>query len=197
MILLKQEFSENIETTRIFFNEIIEEHHKVTHCTTLKSSMILMLYNISESTIRKIIEYLHDHLSSFDINQLSPELKNNFLKYKNGSKFPSFKFFIKNKRGSLFSGNVDSRKIRKELRKYGIHINLPYEAKYLLNIKYLRNKLAHGNMTFKEASRNITNEELSIWINAVKTIFLVIILEVENFINKKLYFSKVSSSAMI
>lgn len=187
MHLLEREFHEKIDDMKNFFNQVVLAHNKVQHSTTLKSSMILMLYNVSESSIRKIIEYIHDELSKFDFNILSDCIKRNFYKYNNQNKFPDFKYYLKNKTGSLFSGNVDSRKILKELKKYDIHITLPDEKKYLLKIKYLRNMLAHGNMTFKEASRNITYNELSIWIDSLELIFSIVINKVKYFINNGLY----------
>ena len=47
--------------------------------------------------------------------------------------------------------------------------------------------LAHGNMTFKEASRNITYNELSIWIDSLELIFSIVINKVKHFINNGLY----------
>ncbi|HGO5816098.1 TPA: hypothetical protein ACK3JR_002005, partial [Mannheimia haemolytica] len=135
-------------------------------------------------TIRKLIELIHDDLSKFDISTLSESLSRNFNNYKDGNKFPCFKFFLKKKK-NLFSGNVDSRKIDSELKKYGINISFPKGREYLLKIKHLRNHLAHGNMTFKEATRNITNEDLEKWILSVEQVFKVVILEVKNFLNEK------------
>ena len=187
MHLLEREFHEKIEDMTVFFEQVVLAHDKVLHSTTLKSSMILMLYNVSESSIRKIIEYIHDDLSEFDFDILSERIRHNFFKYNNRNRFPDFKYYLKNKKGSLFSGNVDSRKILKELKKYGIHITLPDEKKYLLKIKSLRNMLAHGNMSFKEASRNITYNELRNWISSLEVIYSIVIKEVKYFINNRLY----------
>ena len=187
MHLLEREFDEKIKDMKIFFEQVILTHDKVLHSTILKSSMILMLYNISESSIRKIIEYIHDELSGFDFCVLSDSINCNFLKYNNFNKFPDFKYYLRNKKGALFSGNVDSRKVLKELKKYGISVKLPEEKKYLLNIKSKRNMLAHGNETFKESSRNITNNELEKWIKALEMVFSVVIREVKVFIDNKLY----------
>ncbi|WGE33632.1 MAE_28990/MAE_18760 family HEPN-like nuclease [Actinobacillus genomosp. 1] len=190
MNLLEQEFYDKLEAANLFFDEIIINHKKVIHCTILKSSMVLMLYNISESTIRKILEYIHDDLSSFKMQELSEKLNSNFLKYNNESYFPTFKFFVKNKKGSLFSGNVDSRRICQELKKYGINITLPEGKEYLLKIKTLRNNLAHGNLSFKDATRNTTNNELLSWMKAIQAVFEQVIFEVKNFIKNKMYLDK-------
>lgn len=102
MHLLEREFHEKIEDMKVFFEQVVLTHDKVLHSTTLKSSMILMLYNVSESSIRKIIEYIHDDLSEFDFDILSECISHNFFKYNNRNRFPDFKYYLKNKKGSLF-----------------------------------------------------------------------------------------------
>ena len=47
--------------------------------------------------------------------------------------------------------------------------------------------LAHGNMSFKEASRNITYNELRNWISSLEVIYSIVIKEVKYFINNRLY----------
>ncbi|MCP4699963.1 MAG: hypothetical protein GY862_24395 [Gammaproteobacteria bacterium] len=61
---------------------------------------------------------------------------------------------------ALYSGNLDSRKIRKVLENYGIFYDNP--SNELKTIKEKRNTLAHGEESFEECGRSMTYEQLNV-----------------------------------
>lgn len=141
--------------------------------------MFLLLYNLVESTITKCLIEIHNSICEENCTyaQLSPQIQNLFTShyYKsilNGNiseentmlhlrtmihswifseKFSlTFEDLTKLKTGSNFSGNLDAKEIRKISTKYGLDFDMKSEE--IKNLKEYRNKLAHGEISFQEAS---------------------------------------------
>ncbi|WP_407500714.1 MAE_28990/MAE_18760 family HEPN-like nuclease [Elizabethkingia anophelis] len=156
------------------------ESFDVTLTATLKSNMFLLLYNLVESTITKCLIEIHNSICDENCTyvQLSPQIQNLFTNhyYKsliNGNiseentllhirtmihswvfneKFSlTFEDLTKYKTGSNFSGNLDAKEIRKIATKYGVTFDLKSEEIKIL--KEYRNKLAHGEISFQDASK--------------------------------------------
>lgn len=142
----------------------------------LKSNLILMLYNLVESTISNAIEEIHNniHSNTVSFNSLKVELKqliigniknvspNKFVTNINDIAIDIIKHsFSKEK---MFNGNIDGQKIREISSKYGFDSNTDYaKTKHgtcLVQIKGRRNDLAHGTFSFTEVGKEYSIEDL-------------------------------------
>ncbi len=143
---------------------------------TLKASGFLLLYNLVEATMSNVIEAIFDEMKSKSISydQIRPELKKivlKNLKKRNPDKIFSSITAISIDiitagfdKSDLFSGNIDSRKIRETAAEYGFSYSTDYaktsDGSDLLTIKSNRNDLAHGTKSFTEVGRDKTADEL-------------------------------------
>lgn len=180
MISVKSDFEEKNIDIDILLNHINEVSlskggnvHKVA---ILKSSFMLLLYNTIESTVSLLLEKVHETIAAHNYSELSDKLKLLFVEYYfvgqsgnkhkqyldmimlNSAQFPSFNEF--GKRVKTFSGNLDAREIDNVLSRYGIGKIQSDKREKLLIVKNLRNKIAHGEVMFKESCRNLTISEL-------------------------------------
>jgi hypothetical protein len=142
----------------------------------LKSNLLVMLYNLTESSISNAIEEIHNNIysNSISFNSLKEKIKS--LVINNTKRVNSDKFVTKLtdiatdiikhtfKREELFNGNVDSRKIKKLSEQYGFNSDTDYErtkhGSHLITIKDKRNDLAHGIYSFTEVGKEYTVQDL-------------------------------------
>lgn len=206
----------------------------------LKASAMLALYNIVESTISNLLNYIHNTLCSkqLSFDDLNNDIQNLYItyhyKYKQkkgddihqfanlindtiklvtGKKIFNLKYKQMSEYYSIYSGNLDTRKIRTTLYKYGVHI--PY-LKYskgnvsksnqeeiqdlgkssdktsivghsLLTIMNTRNKLAHGELSFEEYGRNLVTEDLKGYYKDTILFLRIVTLKVNYYISKEKY----------
>ncbi|MFH7001780.1 MAE_28990/MAE_18760 family HEPN-like nuclease [Flavobacterium bizetiae] len=201
------------ESQLIFPNESNRtERFDVTLTSTLKSNMFLLLYNLLESTITKCLIEIHNSICDENCTyvQLSPQIQNIFTSHyyksiSNGNiseentllhirtmihswvfneNFSlTFEDLTKYKTGSNFSGNLDAKEIRKIATKYGVIFNMAGEE--IKSLKEFRNKLAHGEISFQEAS-NLKSIEYFDNLKMKTVEFLnTFIVAVETYINQK------------
>ncbi len=188
------------------------ESFDVTLTTTLKSNMYLLLYNLVESTVTKCLVEIHNSICDENCKyiELSDEIQNLFTNHyykslRNGNiteeniithirtmvhtwvfsaNFSmTYADLSKYKTGNNFSGNLDSKEVRKIAAKYGIDFNEKCEE--IRQIRDFRNKLAHGEISFQDAS-NLKGIEY--FENAkIKTVAFLndFINSVEIYINQK------------
>lgn len=142
----------------------------------LKSNLLVMLYNLIESSISNGIEAIHNNIysNSISFNSLKEKIKS--LVITNTKRVNSDKFVAKItniatdivkhtfKREELFNGNVDSRKIKKLSEQYGFNSETDYSrtkhGSHLVTIKDKRNDLAHGIYSFTEVGKEYTMQDL-------------------------------------
>lgn len=152
----------------------------------LKSNLSLMIYNIIEFTITNLVECIYDRiekeeLAYVDINGYLQKLWTaTALKF---SKDPTANHttFIKKSediiekiisrstitfraRDTLPGGNLDGIAITETMKKHGIFVNCNsdnYRPDILKNIKDKRNDLAHGSVSFVEALRDSSIDEIA------------------------------------
>jgi CRISPR/Cas system-associated endoribonuclease Cas2 len=158
----------------------IRENFNVKISSMLKSSATLQLYNLVESTISKCLVEVHKAFTTdkLQYSELSDEIQKlwigfhyDYFKKTSNEKdvlhnlkvlvdtwvknhLPidlTYEAFTKHNQGSNFSGNLDSKEIRKLAEKYGINFNL--ECAEIRSVKSRRNKLAHGEVSFEEQGR--------------------------------------------
>ena len=182
-----------IKSPEIYFNDGIDK--------TLKANGFLILYNLVEGTMRRAIEYIFDHLDdnkiSFDV--LRQELKIIVLE---NFKRRSVKKIIDRidnisidivistlDRNEIFSGNLDTKKIREVAEEYGFSSRTsPHRTRNgvdLFTIKNHRKDLAHGWKSFNEIGRNVTANELFQIKNRVIVYLKQILINVENYLDNQ------------
>jgi hypothetical protein len=186
MISIRAELTEKKEEANLLLGltlEVGDLDNGVNKAAILKSAFILLLYNMIESTMSLVFERIHEKLSSEHYVDLSPQLRKVWVEFffeKNNSKsyhthlektlsktlaFPSLVAFTE--RIKLFSGNLDADKLHTLLKKYGIGVLATTGKERLLFVKNKRNKVAHGEESFKNSCRNLTSAELTEYRDAV------------------------------
>lgn len=135
---------------------------------TLKATAFLMLYNMVESIVYTSFEVLFDEIAinCDDFFKLKNEVQAMYNNYNSGmgldyGQLLSIDFKKYCGRRTVFSGNVDARLIREEFKRWGINDDFHFKGEEeLLYVKNYRNKLAHGERTFKEVGREFTISEM-------------------------------------
>ncbi len=142
----------------------------------LRAGTFLILYNLVEASARGAIDAIHDDMSTnrTKFEELIPALRREVVKGFKRNADPD-------KHGNLsdlpvdfvsaaldvehhFSGNVDSKLIRKIAEIYGfspdVELAWTHKGADLLKIKTNRNDLAHGDKTYDEVGRSFTARDL-------------------------------------
>lgn len=165
-------------------DDLSEMRGKVDVIVVVKSSVFIALYNNVEATVYAVVEKIHDSLSEFEYDELSSPLRKKLLRYSFGraaaafmqdqkrlaeevvklrcssQKFPSLSKFLC--RQSLFSGNIDVRKINVIGSSYGMS-RLTFEkddSERMLWVKNKRNKIAHGEQSMSDGGQGIKTSDL-------------------------------------
>lgn len=145
----------------------------VSLMATMKASAMLMIYNLMESTMTNSIGSIYDHLKEQKIGfyLVDDRLREMVLKCVKNKNPRKLVIAMREKaldiavaafeKDAVFSGNVDSRKIREVWDDYGISRTGSYEINALLEVKEARNDLAHGEKSFSELGRYLTVTDLS------------------------------------
>lgn len=181
---------------------ILEENTKVERQLILKSSLMLMIYNIVEGTISNLLMELFDNVQGkLSIDELPRKLQLLIFEYHlknigtdsvkllefsqyNTNRISEVSYLEIQKYLNLFSGNLDSRSIRKISSKVGINLPNNLNEESLLQVKNSRNKLAHGEMTFRKNCQDITLDDLKIICKKVKSYLEKVVDEYEKFLNR-------------
>jgi hypothetical protein len=173
---------------------------------TLKATGFLLLYNLVEATMRNAIEAIFDDLTNNNISfdDVKDEIKKIVIKnFKNNKSKSSDKLLesIKNistdiisasfDKEKLFSGNIDSKKIKETAEIYGFsyktNAKKTQNGNDLLKIKNNRNDLAHGFKSFEEIGRDATADELFQIKKKVISYLREILQNIETYIYNKEY----------
>ena len=105
---------------------------------------------------------------------------------KQGNEFENYKGYLKVIDTSDISGNLDSRQIRENLSKiYGFDV--PERCDELIEIKNIRNKLAHGEIQFSEAGFSKSISEFITMKDNVVDYLRQVLTNVDTFILTKGY----------
>lgn len=206
MLQIREDFRSKFDDLELFLDFTEKLQHSAQRDPILKASIILILYNIVESTLTSLIIRVHDELQLHPFSILNENLQKNFLSHhfnklsnENYLKrniniisnlslstlyFPKFEEYYPKR--TLFSGNVDGLKINEIFKKYSIK-QVTKEKYCLLKIKKLRNVLAHGEKTFNHVGREILNTELRQISLSTKACLIESIDNVCNFLTLKTY----------
>lgn len=173
-----------LESSNHFSNTTEFHFDKIMIQTTIKASIIILLYNAIESTITKCLYKIHEVLKANHLlyDQCNKHLKKTIMVYykyaedkcENTHESVTFSMaaldFVRgiapfslsyeemSRYYPLYSGNLDSLAIKKIFKKYGITFH--EKASELQTIKTLRNKLAHGEASFEEVGREISSQQI-------------------------------------
>lgn len=158
--------------------------NKTQFITSMKASVIIMLYNSVESTMTRCLNKIHETICQDRLNyeQLNDAIKVIILIYYENAMKNSVNShviaehklkqieFLKGevvfnltydelaKFYPMYSGNLDARQIKTILKRYGIEFEeLCSELK---TIKDNRNHLAHGEKSFEEVGRELSLPQL-------------------------------------
>jgi MAE_28990/MAE_18760-like HEPN len=175
--------------------KIKEELKKV-----LKANCFLLLYNLSESSIRQALTVIFEEISNKELkyNLVKSEIKKIWieLKYKNFKDKGSEEIFnilsiiaddiidITFEDKGL-GGNVDGQKIRLIANELGFSIRTHHSLKKGVNlhlVKTQRNKLARGNISFAKCGREYSPEDLIKIKNQVIKYRRSILINIKTFI---------------
>jgi hypothetical protein len=144
----------------------------VSLMNTMKSSALLMIYNVVESTMTNLLQDVFDHLHTRNVSfdSLNNKMKTLVLSY---SKRRNSATLVEKmgvsamnlvvacfERTDVFSGNLDCRKIRDTLKEVGVSSQHSYSEKALAIIKAERNDLAHGTKSFSDCGKNYSAKQL-------------------------------------
>lgn len=230
MEIIKQEFSDRVSEINIYFHFLesitqkdaqlifpnendLRENLNIKLGLTLKSGLVLLLYNLVEATVSKCLDSIHETISGEGINyfEMSDELQKLWLKYhydifsetglNNDKNVVQLKTMIeilsankiisisrdesKKLSESLYSGNLDAREIRKIAKKYGV--TFEKECAEVRFVEQMRNKLAHGEVSFEEGCRDNSIQYMRIVKNETIEFTSKFIDAIEEFIQDKKY----------
>jgi hypothetical protein len=179
--------------------------------TSIKSGIIIMLYNLVESTMTMSLSKIHEALKAREVRfeELNRNLKKMIIVYYSyifekkrdiHNSFDHVMELIGHLRGELllnttykdlseyyplYSGNLDGKEIKNVLSKYGIEINTRISE--LQTIKNLRNALAHGEQSFEEVGRGLTLQQLTVCFQRSADYLNEIINEIITYIQEESY----------
>jgi hypothetical protein len=226
MQIIRQEFSDRVDEINIYFHlleNITEkdaqlifpddndrrESLNVRLGLTLKSGLILLLYNLVESTVSKCLKGIHQtHINEgLDYFSLSKDLQQIIVKHHYklliGSKLSDeliaqLRQILENQTISIssekewrsffdsqFSGNLDALEVKKIAKKYGIAFEL--ESTEVRFVEQMRNKLAHGEVSFEEGCRDKPMQYMQKMKNETISFLESFIQSVEIYISDKKY----------
>lgn len=175
---------------------------KVGEAVLIKSSIVLLAYNTLEGCYTKLNKEIFSFIAEnhIPVNKLNVELQNIYYRYyrKIIKDTESLRRFYENKdiasvtydeicdKVTLFSGNLDARFIREFSKKQiGISRISTVSGQKIVYIKNLRNKLAHGEITFQDAVKDKTLKEIEEMCEDCINFLKVVIKSYEDFyINK-------------
>ncbi|MDQ6962669.1 MAG: MAE_28990/MAE_18760 family HEPN-like nuclease [Mariprofundaceae bacterium] len=147
----------------------------------LKANMFLLLYNLVESSFKEALHHLSEQINNSNLKYKDsiPEVRKLWIECekryfeKNPNNVKKLEYFysiienIKEEnlsvpsslKGANMSGNLDSKKVKDCMKRYGITLNTE-KGKKLVIVKNKRNNLAHGNVSFRECGRDLVTSEL-------------------------------------
>lgn len=174
---------------------------------TLKATGYLLLYNLIESTIRNAVEAIFNDIDDKEVSfdDLRDEIKkiviDNFKQNRSSenilASITSISLDIVSAsfdKQKLFSGNIDSKKIKKiavnYCFSYETNARKTRDGKDLLTIKTNRNDLAHGFKSFEEIGKNATAGELLQIQKRVISYLKGILENIEAYIERQEYLQK-------
>lgn len=161
------------------------EFHKEDFIKISKSNILLMIYNLVESTVMGGILEIYEELKNQNLSYqaVSQEIKNIWFSfifnqvYDKNAHYNSYRdkasqmisdilnnsTIILDRKATDISGNLDADKIRQVCSSHGIVFTTPGGCRggiALEDVKEKRNQLAHGTLSFVECGRDYSLDDL-------------------------------------
>ena len=176
---------------------------KVRESVLIKAAIILLAYNTVEGCFAKVNKEIFSFIedNSIPIDKLNVELQNVYYRYYKNTiiDIGKLKKFYENKqithvayeeicdKVTLFSGHLDARSMRDFAKKQIEVSNITTKhGQKILIVKNLRNKLAHGEVTFQDTVKDKTIEEIDVICKDCIKFLDIVIKSYENFYNDKM-----------
>lgn len=215
---VKRDFQERLDEINLYFSfleDVILRNGKLlypdgtsenidaTLIKTLRANGFLLIYNLVESCVKKAIEEIYVSMRRENIayDDIKEGIKKEIINYLRSNKTGTESFVSSVNKiaediiehcfsaDTLFSGNVDARKIREIAKKYGFstHTNTARtkSGAKLLTVKTRRNDLAHGIYSFQECGKEYTLQDMLEIKNEVTTYLAQILNNIESYIDNK------------
>lgn len=165
----------------------------------VKAQLIVMLYNLVESTVCLCLNTIYDEIHDFDLtySDLSDKMRAIWNDSCRRANMPekdldeASKMSIKVRFKELStntSGNIDIRKIYEIFDSYGCMIDKSIRENYadsFLTVKNKRNLLAHGNISFCQCGANFVLKDLESIKKDILDFMEIIVRQTILFIEKK------------
>jgi hypothetical protein len=224
MISVLSDFEKRVDEINVYFSllENIEEKdavlyfpykrthkyqpHNVELIKILKANLFLLLYNLSESSIKQSLSEIYEQISNEQLKyeEVIDEIKKIWIdekhnNFKNKGTDNIFKAIsnlaeeiieIQFDSDKVISGNIDGRKIKEFSVKHGFSSSVHKNAKdgvKLHQVKTQRNNLAHGHISFAECGRNYTIGDLREIKHQVILYLRRILKNIEKYLDYKKY----------
>lgn len=206
------DFIKLMEQQDIFDKETsVSEIDLVSLRTSIKASIIVMIYNAIESMMTKclnnihtIIEgetlcydelntnlkkivliYYHNAINNSSDSHKVAEFQRDQIEFVKGRKQFDFSYECLSKYYPMYSGNLDAKQIRKILNRYGIDCEVVEPS--LKTVKDYRNALAHGEKSFEEVGRELTYQQIEALFNNSFKCMNKVLDQISDYINNKKY----------
>ncbi|WP_442846803.1 MAE_28990/MAE_18760 family HEPN-like nuclease [Leeuwenhoekiella sp. H156] len=175
----------------------------------LKANGFLLIYNLIESTVRNGLEEIHSSFSNDVLSyaEVIDEIQSiwidyNFKKFQNlsatsiakeinqiGSAIINVGYsqYIEQVRSGDISGNLDKRKIEKLAERYRFKKNTKIGGTDLFKVKDNRNRLAHGEISFKDLGKTYDKNELNRIKRVCELYLKEMLLKIDRYIQDKDY----------
>lgn len=162
--------------------EIIDKIEAEAVFKSMKSNVIIMLYNLVESSIRSTMYYYYERFNAQKCTYSSTivELKKLWINHRaknfkvnetaeqvfeliENSIDTEYSLALNFDKNFSLSGNADVRELKRILDTHGLkYQNSQFDecGLPLKNIKDMRNNLAHGNISFEDNGKKITASDL-------------------------------------
>lgn len=166
----------------------------------LKSNMMMMLYNLTESTVRITMDYYYDDFNKKRKNysNIVEDMKKTWIKHSLGIikadriqkqvydliesiMDAEYAISLEFENFSL-SGNADLRELKGILNNHGMIYEEEHFKPYggsLRTVKDMRNSLAHGNISFEENGKKLSVDDLTDYKKETYECLLLFITVVE------------------
>ncbi|GIJ93588.1 MAE_28990/MAE_18760 family HEPN-like nuclease [Capnocytophaga stomatis] len=207
MINFCQDYDQKIKDVNLYLAHLKCNENKISSgiFKILKANLFLMLYNLVESVVDNSLEDIHDAITNerIEFKDCIDEIKALWVDFEHkkfeqtksigiiqkissiDSEIVAIDYNSYKKRKTIFSGNLDAKKIREISEIYSINKNSGIQGARLREIKDIRNRLAHGEISFSDLGKNYSVLELEQYYKECKLYLEEYLLNVKKYINNK------------
>lgn len=209
-------FTERLDEIEFYYTELVRMDVKKNSSDRekrlfkiMKSTFILMLYNLIEASIMTGIQEVYDNIREENVSYDRTTkylqklwLKSQLKSFQSNAKTKTYVdrvgdiveniliqkniTFYKADLGNMF-GNLDAKAIKQLCDSHGIRCKLKNKGEVLCTIKTSRNHLAHGDLSFSECGRDFSIQDLNKIMKETIQFIKDVLVGMENYIKDKKY----------